>query len=311
MPADVGRALVRGSVVRVASTVVQMAIGFLMMPFMISSLGDHQYGLYVAAGGFVANFYLLDLGFSTAVMRNIAVGFGSGDFALVNRTITHGARDLLRPGCGCTGADGRRRSQCAFLRGGPERCEGCGSRRGARGAEPEPGLPVQGVRRNPAGQSPIRPDGAHPDGRRLGVGSRDRAVAELGLRDHCRLRHRIPGGTGDERRVLPELPAPVSPDARTGVSLPRGGRQGTGFLQCVGLPDSTGEPSSLPCRFARDRVSVLRCGGDAVLRGGAAPGVRRHRCSTRRRTWRHQSSRRCTPRATESGCVRQSCSCSG
>ena len=90
MSTGTGRALVRGGIVRVVSSLLQMTIGFLMMPFMISSLGNQQYGLYVAAGGFVANFYLLDLGFSTAVMRNVAVGFGREDHELVNRTISTG-----------------------------------------------------------------------------------------------------------------------------------------------------------------------------------------------------------------------------
>ncbi|UTA47372.1 oligosaccharide flippase family protein [Simiduia sp. 21SJ11W-1] len=59
----------RGSSFRVLQTLVGIAIGFLMMPFLIGALGKEVYGLWVVVGSVVGTYYLLDMGFSQAVTR--------------------------------------------------------------------------------------------------------------------------------------------------------------------------------------------------------------------------------------------------
>jgi O-antigen/teichoic acid export membrane protein len=82
-----GRAMMRGSAARVAHALLNMAAAFFLVPFMVGQLGAGWYGMWVAVSGVVANFYLADLGFSSAVMRTVAAGLATGRADLVNRTI--------------------------------------------------------------------------------------------------------------------------------------------------------------------------------------------------------------------------------
>lgn len=67
-----GSLLLKGGGLRVISVAVQMVIGFLMMPFMVQHLGDQLYGIWAVVGGIIGAYYLLDLGFTSAVVRYVA-----------------------------------------------------------------------------------------------------------------------------------------------------------------------------------------------------------------------------------------------
>lgn len=64
--------LARSSVLRIAQTLAMIAIGFLMMPFLIRTLGEGLYGLWIVIASLVGTYYLLDMGFSQAITRYVA-----------------------------------------------------------------------------------------------------------------------------------------------------------------------------------------------------------------------------------------------
>jgi len=63
--------IARSSSFRVFQTIGTIIIGFLMMPFLIRTLGEDLYGLWIVIGSVVGTYYLLDLGFSQAVTRYV------------------------------------------------------------------------------------------------------------------------------------------------------------------------------------------------------------------------------------------------
>ena len=64
-----GHLLLKGGGLRVVLVAVQMIIGFFMLPFMVDKLGDQLYGVWAVVGGIIGTYYLLDLGFTSAVVR--------------------------------------------------------------------------------------------------------------------------------------------------------------------------------------------------------------------------------------------------
>jgi len=77
--------LMRSGAFRVAHTALATVVGFFMMPFYVSHLGEHWYGIWLTIGSLVANYYLLDVGLAGAVTRNIAEGVAREDSLLVNQ----------------------------------------------------------------------------------------------------------------------------------------------------------------------------------------------------------------------------------
>ena len=71
--------LMRGSFVSVTGLGIQIAISFFMMPFLISSFGESDYGLWSLVATFMGYYGLLDLGFSSAVSRFVARTIGSSN----------------------------------------------------------------------------------------------------------------------------------------------------------------------------------------------------------------------------------------
>lgn len=61
--------LTMGAIARGISGVLGAAVGFLMMPFLVSHLGDRWYGIWTAVGSLVGSYFLLDFGLSAAVTR--------------------------------------------------------------------------------------------------------------------------------------------------------------------------------------------------------------------------------------------------
>jgi O-antigen/teichoic acid export membrane protein len=80
--------LTAGAAMRAASTLVGAVVGLLMMPFLVSSLGEHWYGVWTTVGSFVGAYYLLDLGLSSAVTRFVTESLARDRFDAVNRYIS-------------------------------------------------------------------------------------------------------------------------------------------------------------------------------------------------------------------------------
>jgi len=79
--------LVKGSSLRVITLITTMAVSFFMMPFVIHSLGDKTYGLWVLIGSILSFYSLLDLGISNATQRFIAFVLPSNDDKALNEVI--------------------------------------------------------------------------------------------------------------------------------------------------------------------------------------------------------------------------------
>jgi len=88
--AKIGILLVKGGILRVLETVVQMGIAFFMMPFMIKELGESSYGVWAVAVSVVGAFHLLDLGFTSAVTRYVSRYIGVKDNQATNEVISTG-----------------------------------------------------------------------------------------------------------------------------------------------------------------------------------------------------------------------------
>lgn len=74
-----GMKLFRGSVLITISVILQIVIGFFMLPFLVHNLGDKTYGLWVLVMTFMDYYVLLRMGFSTAVVRFLAKAIGEKD----------------------------------------------------------------------------------------------------------------------------------------------------------------------------------------------------------------------------------------
>lgn len=83
-----GRKLFHGSLLRIFQFVAAMIIGFFLMPFLIHSLGDHNYGYWVLAGSILGYFGILDLGVVSAVQYHVAEAFGQEDAEHANRVLS-------------------------------------------------------------------------------------------------------------------------------------------------------------------------------------------------------------------------------
>ncbi len=76
--------VIRGSFFRILNPVLNIIVTFFIMPFVIRSIGDRLYGLWVLAGAMVGYYGFLDLGLSTANERFISRALGKGNQAEVN-----------------------------------------------------------------------------------------------------------------------------------------------------------------------------------------------------------------------------------
>ncbi|WP_150913230.1 lipopolysaccharide biosynthesis protein [Marinobacter halotolerans] len=84
---SLAKKLFHGSVAQTLMTLVNIGVGFFMLPFMIGQLGESLYGVWILVGGFTASLYLFDFGFATAVTRFMARFISKGDDASANRVI--------------------------------------------------------------------------------------------------------------------------------------------------------------------------------------------------------------------------------
>lgn len=79
--------VLKSSGFRITQTLVTIVIGFLMMPFLISVLGEELYGLWIVIGSVVGTYYLLDLGFSQAITRYVTKYIHQENPQAANRVI--------------------------------------------------------------------------------------------------------------------------------------------------------------------------------------------------------------------------------
>lgn len=85
---QIGNRLIAGSFFRTVEYFVQVAVTFVMTPFIISRLGERNYGFWSIVASLVGYYGLLDLGIRTAVTRFASKALGKGDLEQANRTIS-------------------------------------------------------------------------------------------------------------------------------------------------------------------------------------------------------------------------------
>lgn len=83
-----GARLIQGSLLRVLVSAISAVVGFFMMPFLISHLGEYWYGIWVTIGSLLSNFNLLDLGLTTAVVRYVTEALSKNDADAANQVIS-------------------------------------------------------------------------------------------------------------------------------------------------------------------------------------------------------------------------------
>jgi O-antigen/teichoic acid export membrane protein len=78
--------------------VTESLVGFFLAPFLIETLGDDTYGLWILIGAFTGYFGMLDLGLRGAVGRFVALYAANGDQHKVNQTLSTAAATLALAG---------------------------------------------------------------------------------------------------------------------------------------------------------------------------------------------------------------------
>ncbi len=83
-----GKRIISGFFFRLFNTIASIVIAFFMMPFILHTLGDKMYGLWVFIGAFMGYMNYLDLGISSAVGRFVSRAIGRDDVDEVNTVIS-------------------------------------------------------------------------------------------------------------------------------------------------------------------------------------------------------------------------------
>lgn len=83
------RKLLTGSALRFGALIIGMAISFLMMPFLIRSLGDHWYGLWILVASTLGFYGVFDFGLSSATQRYISHALGQRDETRLNQILSN------------------------------------------------------------------------------------------------------------------------------------------------------------------------------------------------------------------------------
>ena len=82
--AGLANKLIRSSLLRVLNLVANVIVAFFMMPFVIRSIGDRWYGLWILVGTLVGYYGFFDLGLSSALQRFVSRAIGTEDFEEMN-----------------------------------------------------------------------------------------------------------------------------------------------------------------------------------------------------------------------------------
>ncbi|MBP3960693.1 oligosaccharide flippase family protein [Gemmata sp. G18] len=81
-----------------AGLVVEVATGFLVLPFLLDKLGTSTYGVWLVLGALTSYFGLLELGVRGSIGRHIALYHSKNDRTAANQTLTCGVTALLGVG---------------------------------------------------------------------------------------------------------------------------------------------------------------------------------------------------------------------
>lgn len=79
--------LIKGSILRIAEFIMAAIIGLMLMPFIIRSLGDEMYGLWIFVGSFVGYYGLMELGLDSAVKRFLSQSIGAKNYNEANKIV--------------------------------------------------------------------------------------------------------------------------------------------------------------------------------------------------------------------------------
>ncbi len=82
--ATLAEKLIKGSFLRVFNLLVTIIVSFFMMPFVIRSIGDRWYGLWILVGTLVGYYGFFDFGLSTALQRFISRALADEDHKQIN-----------------------------------------------------------------------------------------------------------------------------------------------------------------------------------------------------------------------------------
>ncbi len=85
------RRIVFNSVVNVSSTIGRAAIGFFLLPFLVSMLGAEVYGVWVLIGSVLIYAPTLTLGLESAINRHVPVFAAQEDAGGIDRVVTTGS----------------------------------------------------------------------------------------------------------------------------------------------------------------------------------------------------------------------------
>jgi O-antigen/teichoic acid export membrane protein len=84
----IGKKVLYGSGMRVVSFGANAIVGFLLMPFIVHSLGDRLFGYWTLAGTLLGYYGLIDLGIVSAVQFFVAKALGEKDQESASRTVS-------------------------------------------------------------------------------------------------------------------------------------------------------------------------------------------------------------------------------
>ncbi|MFT5756256.1 MAG: O-antigen/teichoic acid export membrane protein [Alteromonadaceae bacterium] len=85
---SLAKKLFSGSAIRVTHLLLEILVGFLLMPFLISQLTEQWYGLWILVGSITGFFTLLTLGLSSAVQRFLSYEISSQNYTEYRKTIS-------------------------------------------------------------------------------------------------------------------------------------------------------------------------------------------------------------------------------
>lgn len=84
---NITKKLFTGSALQTINLLIDIGIGFLMMPFLISSLNETWYGLWLTVGSIIGFFSLLTVGLGSAVQRYLSIEISEKKATEYNKTL--------------------------------------------------------------------------------------------------------------------------------------------------------------------------------------------------------------------------------
>jgi O-antigen/teichoic acid export membrane protein len=93
------RKLASGFFFRFANTIATALVSILVMPFVVHSLGDRDYGIWTLVATFVGYYGVLELGLASAVTRYLSRSLGAADHESCNRVFNTSLRLYVGIGC--------------------------------------------------------------------------------------------------------------------------------------------------------------------------------------------------------------------